>query len=78
MKQRQLTLPIFGEAIKYALVEVVEDPAQHRARVRPAGLTGWVKFPRALRELGARYEVDELRPLRGGAWTPAGEIRRVS
>jgi hypothetical protein len=77
MKSQQLTLPIFGDAVPNAVVEVVEDPHEHRARVRPRGLTGWVKFPRALRQLGARYEVDELRPLRGGAWGTAGQIRRL-
>lgn len=76
-RTQQLTLPIFGNAFLHALVEVVEDPKEHRVRVRPVALPGWVKFPKALRELGARYEVDELRPLRGGAWGTAGKIRRV-
>jgi hypothetical protein len=77
----QLELPHMGELprmpVRNAVVEVVLDENEGRARVRPVDFPGWVKFPRHLREPGARYRVDELRPRPGGAWAAAGRIRRV-
>jgi hypothetical protein len=75
----QFSLPLFtaGEpALERAMVEVVTDHG--RARVKPVGLTGWVKFPRRLREPGALYVVEKLSPRPGGAWTASGRIRRVA
>jgi hypothetical protein len=77
----QLELPFVGELprmpVRNAVVEVVVDDKEGRPRVRPVNFAGWVKFPRHLREPGARYRVDELRPRPGGAWAAAGRIRRV-
>lgn len=77
----QFTLPLFrfgDEGIEKALVEVVIDEKEHRPRVQPVGLTGWVKFPTRLRNPGAIYEVELLKPRPGGAWTATGRIRRVT
>lgn len=75
MGARQLELPIVE--ISNALVQVVPVGRSGRPRVRPLDYDGWVKFPRELRELGAIYLVERLSPRPGGAWTAAGEIRRV-
>jgi hypothetical protein len=71
----QLELPLYAE-LRGEIVECVQ--VGKKARVRPLRFAGWVKFPRALREVGARYFVERLRPRPGGAWTAAGEIRRVA
>lgn len=78
--QRQLELPFLGEELPGehrggVIVEVVLDGK--RPRVRPIDRTGWVRFPEHLRTVGAHYAVEELTPLRGGAWTVRGRIRRV-
>jgi hypothetical protein len=80
MSAVQLKLPYLGglssrAPLCSALVEVVEDHG--RLRVRPLARPGWVKFPRALRVLGAVYRVEKLLPRPGGAWTASGRIRRV-
>ncbi len=76
----QLILPILEELpnrslVTQALVEVVFDEA--RLRVRPVEYPGWVRFPKHLRKPGARYRVEALKPLPGGAWVAVGRIRRV-
>lgn len=63
-----------------AIVEVVLDPESRKLRVRPVSriLSGWVRFPRALREAGARYAVERLESLRDASWNAAGRIERVA
>lgn len=77
-RAKQLTLPIFGDAIPNALLEVIADPKEKRLRVRPLDFSGWVKFPKHLRIVGARYIVELLKPRGGGSWTATGSIRKVS
>lgn len=76
----QLELPHLGgelarEAAAGVVVEVVLDG--ERPRVRPVDRAGWVRFPKRLREPGARFRVERLVPIRGGAWAATGRIRRV-
>lgn len=78
----QLTLPTLEDAaartpVANALVEVVVDELEDRVRVRPLDRQGWVKFPKRLREPGARYRVERLEPRPGGSWAASGKIRRV-
>lgn len=66
---------------KNQIVEVVLDPVSQRLRVRPVSriFSGWVKFPKALREPGARYAVEELEAIRNFAsWDARGKIERVA
>ena len=76
----QLELPFLGDeparsAAAGVVVEVVLDG--DRPRVRPVDRAGWVRFPKRLRDVGARYRVERLTPIRGGAWAATGRIRRV-
>ena len=63
------------------VVECVDD--RGRVRVRVAGGTGgfqstWnVQFPRGMRQIGARYVVDELHETSRGFYRVRGEIRRL-
>jgi hypothetical protein len=59
------------------VVKVVRDPKTNRLRVTPLAFSGWVRFPRKPRRLGALFVVDELHPLPGGAWAAVGKIRRL-
>lgn len=81
-REVQLLLPTLEDipnraAVANALVEVVLDERGGRARVRPLDFLGWVRFPKRLREPGAVYRVETLRPLPGGAWAAVGKIQRV-
>lgn len=57
-------------------VSIVYDPIRKKLRARASGM--WVRFPRALREHGSVYEVDELIPDGRGALIACGRIARVS
>ena len=62
------------------IVECVEERGKLRVRVLSPGYqAGWYcQFPRALREKGARYVVDELRTSsRGGFYRAFGNIKKL-
>ncbi|MBP2704635.1 WGR domain-containing protein [Microbispora sp. RL4-1S] len=61
------------------VLECVREGDRLRVRVSSAGYEGWnVQFPRDIREEGARYLVEGLRPSgRGGFYRVSGEIRRL-
>lgn len=64
--------------VRNALVEVVL--IGKKPRVRPVGDQRFVWFPRNLRIVGARYQVELLRSRHDGekSWTAAGRISRVA
>ena len=62
------------------VVECFRDGSQLRVRVVSPGFKkGWhVQFPRASREEGARYVVDQVLPsARGGFYRALGHIRKL-
>lgn len=61
------------------VVECVREGDRLRVRVVSPGYEPWnVQFPRAIREAGARYLVDGVRPAnRGGFYRVHGDIRRL-
>lgn len=61
------------------VVECVREGERLRVRVASPGYEPWhVQFPRDIREPGARYLVEGLRPSsRGGFYRAYGEIRRL-
>lgn len=60
-----------------AIVKIVWDSEAKKLRATPIGLTGWVRFPRALRIQGATYQVETLLPGKSGSWIASGKIERV-
>lgn len=50
------------------LIEIVFDPIKKKLRAKPKNGSGWVRFPKELREEGAVYEVHMLRPSKGGSY----------
>ncbi|MEV0582316.1 WGR domain-containing protein [Nonomuraea sp. NPDC050310] len=61
------------------LVECVNEGGRLRVRVLSPGYERWnVQFPQQIREPGARYVVESVRPsARGGFYRAHGEIRRL-
>lgn len=62
-----------------AIVAIILDEKQNRLRAKAVGVTGFIRFPKRLREVGAIYRVERLIPLYGGrSWCACGEIKRVA
>ncbi|GAB2464272.1 WGR domain-containing protein [Streptosporangium sandarakinum] len=61
------------------VVECVREGERLRVHVVSPGYESWnVQFPKAVREAGARYLVEDVRPSgRGGFYRAYGEIRRL-
>ncbi|MFC0861183.1 WGR domain-containing protein [Sphaerimonospora cavernae] len=61
------------------VVECVREGERLRVRVASPGYEAWnVQFPKDIREAGARYLVESVRPSgRGGFYRTCGEIRRL-
>lgn len=61
------------------VVECVQQGSRTRVHVVSEGYEpSWnVQFPRAIREVGARYVVDALHPASGGFYRVRGDIRRL-
>jgi hypothetical protein len=61
------------------VVECIREGDRLRVHVASPGYEAWnVQFPRDIREEGARYLVEEVRPSeRGGFYRVCGEIRRL-
>ncbi|MFF0312325.1 WGR domain-containing protein [Streptosporangium sp. NPDC004379] len=61
------------------VVECVREGERLRVHVVSPGYESWnVQFPKAIREAGARYLVEDVRPSgRGGFYRTYGEIRRL-
>ncbi|MEU4222833.1 WGR domain-containing protein [Nonomuraea sp. NPDC026600] len=61
------------------VVECEQEGERLRVRVISPGYEGWnVQFPKDIREAGARYLVDGVRPAgRGGFYRAYGEIKRL-
>jgi predicted DNA-binding WGR domain protein/outer membrane protein assembly factor BamB len=61
------------------VVECVREGDRLRVRVVSPGYESWnVQFPKGIREAGARYLVEDVRPSgRGGFYRTYGEIRRL-
>ena len=65
---------------KGVLLECVQDSGRPRVRVLSKGYhkDWWVQFPRDVREVGAKYVVDDVRETAaGGFYRASGEIRKV-
>jgi len=63
--------------LKNALIKIVYDEATRKLRATPVDATGWVRFPRNLRIVGALYLVEELKEGKSGSWIACGGITRV-
>ena len=64
--------------LRNAIVKVIY--ANGRPRVVPEGFEsrGFVRFPKHLRDLGARYRVALLREGKSGSWIAMGNITKVA
>ncbi|WP_067821900.1 WGR domain-containing protein [Actinomadura kijaniata] len=74
------TLETAGPGDRGVVVECYQDGPRLRVRVVDEGYdSGWnLQFPKGIREAGARYLVEEVRPSgRGGFYRAYGEIKRL-
>ncbi len=62
--------------IKKGLVQIVFDPQKSKPRALVVNTGLWTRFPNKLRELGAVYQVEELR-LSGSSYIAVGNINKV-
>lgn len=60
-----------------AIIQIVWDHTTSKLRAKPVNGTGWVRFPKHLRDLGAMYLVKELRKGKSGSWIAVGNIDKL-
>lgn len=59
-----------------SIVEIIYDPKTRKPRARFGH--GWVRFPKKLRIYGRRYQIETMKPGKGGSWIASGRISDLS
>jgi predicted DNA-binding WGR domain protein/outer membrane protein assembly factor BamB len=74
------TLETTSDATQGVVVECFREGGKLRVRVLSEGFNKNLhcQFPKGIREVGARYVVDEVREARGGFYRVLGNIRRLA